>query len=87
AVLATTIAQRETRTAYNARRQPVSVTLKDLASGQTRTATYTYCEAADVAAAGSCPVEGLLKSVDGARTDVADVSTYAYYAADDAGCA
>jgi len=87
AVLATTIAQRETRTAYNSRRQPVSVTLKDLASGQTRTATYTYCEAADVAAAGSCPVEGLLKSVDGARTDVADVSTYAYYAADDAGCA
>ncbi|MDN8654501.1 RHS repeat-associated core domain-containing protein [Stenotrophomonas indicatrix] len=86
AVLATTIGQRETRTAYNPRRQPVSVTLKDLASGQTRTTTYTYCEAADVAAAGSCPVEGLLKSVDGARTDVADVSTYAYYAADDAGC-
>jgi len=87
AVLATTIGQRETRTAYNARRQPVSVTVKDLASGQTRTTTYTYCEAADVAGAGSCPVEGLLKSVDGARTDVADVSTYAYYASDDAGCA
>ncbi|AWH33208.1 RHS repeat-associated core domain-containing protein [Stenotrophomonas sp. SAU14A_NAIMI4_8] len=87
AVLATTIGQRETRTTYNARRQPVSVTQKDLASGQTRTTTYAYCEAADVAAAGSCPVEGLLKTVDGARTDVPDVSTYAYYAGDDAGCA
>ncbi|WP_312252927.1 RHS repeat-associated core domain-containing protein, partial [Stenotrophomonas sp.] len=87
AVLATTIGQRETRSTYNGRRQPVSVTVKDLASGQTRTTTYAYCEAADVAAAGNCPVEGLLKAVDGARTDVADVSTYAYYAGDDAGCA
>ncbi len=87
AVLVTTIGQQETRTTYNARRQPVSLTLKDLASGQTRATTYAYCEAADVAAAGSCPIEGLLKSVDGPRADVADVTAYAYYAADDAGCA
>ncbi|MFG6110247.1 RHS repeat-associated core domain-containing protein [Stenotrophomonas nematodicola] len=87
AVLVTTIGQQETRTTYNARRQPVSITLKDLASGQTRATTYAYCEAADVAAAGGCPIEGVLKSVDGPRTDVADVTIYAYYAADDAGCA
>lgn len=87
AVLVTAIGQQETRTTYNARRQPMSITLKDLASGQTRAMTYVYCEAADVAAAGSCPVVGLLKSVDGPRTDVADVTTYTYYAADAAGCA
>ena len=61
--------------------------MTDTASGQARITSYTYCEAADVVAAGSCPVEGLLKSVDGPRTDVADAVTYAYYSADDAGCA
>ncbi|RTY16553.1 RHS repeat protein [Stenotrophomonas geniculata] len=87
AVLTTRIGSRETRTAFNARRQPTANTVTDTASGQTRITSYTYCEAADVAAAGSCPVEGLLKSVDGPRTDVADAVTYAYYSADDAGCA
>lgn len=87
AVLTTRIGSREIRTAFNARRQPTVNTLTDTASGQTRITSYTYCEAADVAAAGSCPVEGLLKSVDGPRTDVADAVTYAYYSADDAGCA
>ncbi|WP_401742406.1 RHS repeat-associated core domain-containing protein [Stenotrophomonas geniculata] len=87
AVLTTRIGSRETRTAFNSRRQPTANTVTDTASGQTRITNYTYCEAADVAAAGSCPVEGLLKSVDGPRTDVADAVTYAYYSADDAGCA
>lgn len=87
AVLTTRIGSRETRTAFNARRQPTTNTVTDTASGQTRITSYTYCEAADVAAAGSCPVEGLLKSVDGPRTDVVDAVTYAYYPADDAGCA
>lgn len=87
AVLTTRIGSRETRTAFNSRRQPTANTVTDTASGQTRITSYTYCEAADVAAAGSCPVEGLLKSVDGPRTDVADAVTYAYYSADDAGCA
>ncbi|BCX44251.1 RHS repeat-associated core domain-containing protein [Stenotrophomonas pavanii] len=87
AVLTTRIGNRETRTSFNGRRQPTTNTVTDTASGQTRITSYTYCEAADVAAAGSCPVEGLLKSVDGPRTDVADVVTYAYYSADDAGCA
>ncbi|MGS1319659.1 RHS repeat-associated core domain-containing protein [Stenotrophomonas geniculata] len=87
AVLTTRIGSRETRTTFNARRQPTTNTVTDTASGQTRITSYTYCEAADVAAAGSCPVEGLLKSVDGPRTDVVDTVTYAYYPADDAGCA
>ncbi len=87
AVLTTRIGNRETRTSFNTRRQPTANTVTDTASGQTRITSYTYCEAADVAAAGSCPVEGLLKSVDGPRTDVADAVTYAYYSADDAGCA
>ncbi|MEN6683445.1 RHS repeat-associated core domain-containing protein [Stenotrophomonas pavanii] len=86
AVLTTRIGSRETRTAFNSRRQPTANTVTDTASGQTRITSYTYCEAADVAAAGSCPGEGLLKSVDGPRTDVADAVTYAYYS-DDAGCA
>lgn len=52
---------------------------------QTRT---TYCEAADVAAANStCPILGLVKSVDGPRTDVDDITTYTYYPADAANCA
>jgi RHS repeat-associated protein len=53
-----------------------------------RQSRYTYCEAADVAAANStCPVLGALKSVDGPRTDVADITSYAYYAStDESGC-
>lgn len=53
-----------------------------------RQTTYTYCEASDASAPGStCPIVGALKSVDGPRSDVADVTTYAYYAAtDESGC-
>ncbi|MNB76487.1 putative deoxyribonuclease RhsC [compost metagenome] len=86
AVLATRVGKRETRATYNARRQPTAITVSDIDSGHTRTTLYSYCEAADLVAAGSCPVEGLLKGVDGPRTDVADTVTYAYYPADDAGC-
>lgn len=46
----------------------------------------SYCDAAGVSA-GTCPSVGLLTSVDGARTDVSDVTTYTYRAADDAACA
>ncbi|HZP65973.1 MAG TPA: RHS repeat protein, partial [Rudaea sp.] len=48
---------------------------------------FTYCEQADVTA-GTCPLVGLLKSTDGPRTDVSDVTTYAYYQTTDlSGCA
>jgi RHS repeat-associated protein len=46
----------------------------------------TRCEPADVTA-GVCPLLGLVLAVDGARTDVADISTFTYYASDDASCA
>jgi RHS repeat-associated protein len=53
-----------------------------------RQTRYTYCEAADASAPGStCPIVGALKSVDGPRVDVADVTAYAYHAAtDESGC-
>ncbi|RDZ28043.1 RHS repeat-associated core domain-containing protein [Lysobacter silvisoli] len=86
--LMTLVGNRETRIARNARQQPTSVTVRDTVTNATRTTTYAYCEAADVAASNStCPLLGLPKSVDGPRTDVSDVTTYAYYGSDAAGCA
>lgn len=51
----------------------------------TRTATWSYCTTGGVAS-GACPLAGLLLSVDGARTDVSDVTTYTYYASEDSAC-
>ncbi len=50
-----------------------------------RQTAYTYCELADQTA-GICPLVGLVLSVDGPRTDVADVDTFAYYQMDAIGC-
>ncbi|MEX1826344.1 RHS repeat-associated core domain-containing protein [Luteibacter sp. CQ10] len=82
---------------YNTRGQTVASCLADpssasyacAASGTTpagvRRVVDTYCEAVD---STTCPLVGLLKSEDGARTDVQDVTTYAYYMTpDDSGCA
>ncbi|HWG10555.1 MAG TPA: RHS repeat-associated core domain-containing protein [Rhodanobacteraceae bacterium] len=45
--------------------------------------TYTYC---DTVGSG-CPLIGLLLTVDGPRTDVSDITQYAYYATtDESGC-
>ena len=53
-----------------------------------RQSLTSYCESADVAAPGStCPLLGLVKSMDGARTNATDVTTYSYYAADASTCA
>lgn len=76
----------ETRIARNARLQPTSVVTTDTAAGKSRTTAMAYCEAADVSA-GTCPAVGLLKSVDGARTDLVDVTQYLYYQADHPACA
>jgi RHS repeat-associated protein len=53
---------------------------------------YAYCEQSDVTA-GSCPLVGLLKSVDGPRLSgdagmggAEDITTYTYYQTDDATC-
>jgi RHS repeat-associated protein len=56
------------------------------APARVRQTTTQYCEAADVTA-GTCPLLGLVKTTDGARTDVADITTFSYYAADDSVCA
>jgi RHS repeat-associated protein len=72
---------------YNARGQVASASLVHLTnSALTRTTTMTYCEQAGVNA-GTCPVVGLLLSVDGPRTDVADTTSYVYRQSDEATCA
>ncbi|WP_186442641.1 RHS repeat-associated core domain-containing protein [Lysobacter antibioticus] len=73
---------------YNARRQVTSVTRKDAKTGEQRTSTLTYCEDADLSTPDStCAILGALKSSDGPRTDVADVTAYDYYVSDAPGCA
>ncbi|KAG9591451.1 hypothetical protein KCV01_g11476, partial [Aureobasidium melanogenum] len=50
-----------------------------------RQTRYTYCDAVD---ATQCPLVGLLLTVDGPRTDVADITRLSYYlATDESGCA
>ncbi|WP_408952868.1 RHS repeat-associated core domain-containing protein [Lysobacter sp. Hz 25] len=72
---------------HNDRGQVVTSTQVDPVTNAERTTTTTYCEAADVAAGGNCPVLGAVKAVDGPRTDVADVTGYSYYASDAPACA
>ncbi len=79
------VGAQETRITRNARLQPTTVVVKDTASGKARTTTMAYCESADVTA-GTCPGVGLLKTVDGARTDLADVTRYQYYMANHSAC-
>ena len=64
---------------YNDRGQIIAASEIDPTTSVTRTMSYAYCTVADVGA-GACPLEGLLKSVDGPRADVNDVTTYGYYA-------
>lgn len=83
-----TVGNQETRVVRNARLQPVSMTVRDTVTNEARTTAFSYCEAADVAAASStCPLLGLLKSVNGPRTDVNDITTFEYYGSDDSTCA
>ncbi|MFC3549575.1 RHS repeat-associated core domain-containing protein [Lysobacter cavernae] len=70
----------------NSRGQLISLSSKDMATGEIRATTFSYCEQADVDS-GACPVIGLQTSVDDRRTDVADVTEYQYYATDHADCA
>lgn len=74
---------------YNARNQVQTVKVTDPSTtpNGTRITTYTYCEQSDVTA-NTCPYVGLLKSVDGASTDInnVDVTTYTYYMYDPPGC-
>jgi RHS repeat-associated protein len=82
------IGNRETRTTRNARLQPTTIAVRDTTTNEVRTTSYVYCEAADVSAVnGTCPTLGLLKSVDGPRTDVNDITTFQYFGSDDSTCA
>jgi RHS repeat-associated protein len=71
---------------YNTRGQPLTVTQTDPATSAARITTTIYCEQADITA-GTCPLIGLVKSVDGPRTDITDQTTYTYRMADEATCA
>ncbi|WP_313919990.1 RHS repeat-associated core domain-containing protein [Tahibacter sp.] len=71
--------------AYNSRGQILAASTIDPATSETRTVALAYCEQTDVAA-GTCPLLGLLKTVDGPRTDVADITAYTYHAYDAPGC-
>lgn len=101
-VNANNVTESSTKWAYNSRGQtlarceidPAASGASNYACGSSANApsgvrqwTYTYCEQADVNA-GTCPLVGLMKSVDGPRTDVSDVTTYTYYQTTDlSGCA
>lgn len=77
----------KTAWAYNARNQVTTVTVTDPADNATRTTGTTYCEASDVAAPGStCPMLGLVKTIDGPRSDVVDSTTFLYRSADEPTC-
>lgn len=71
---------------YNTRGQVLTTAQTDPTTAATRTSTTTYCEQAGVTA-GTCPRIGLVISVNGARTDVTDLTSLTYRASDHAGCA
>jgi len=71
---------------YNARGQALTAKQIDPTTSAARTNTATYCEPANLTA-GTCPLLGLVTSVDGARTDLNDLTTYTYYPSDDPSCA
>ncbi|SFK36658.1 RHS repeat-associated core domain-containing protein [Lysobacter sp. cf310] len=72
---------------YNARGQVLTSTATDPAvPASIRSSTSTYCEQSHITA-GTCPLLGLVTSVNGPRTDVTDTTQFTYYASDDATCA
>jgi RHS repeat-associated protein len=72
---------------YNSRGQLLTASETDPQTSVVRTTTKRYCEAADVSA-GSCPLAGLLLSIDGPRAaPVLDVTSFSYRMADDPACA
>jgi len=70
---------------YNVRGQVLTASHTDPISNATRATSTTYCEQPDVDA-GACPRIGLVTSVDGPRTDLADTTTYTYYPANHPDC-
>lgn len=77
---------KKTNWTHNSRGQVLSATVTDPVASISRTVTTAYCELTDVAT-GTCPFVGLVKAVNGPRTDVADTFSYTYRMSDDApGC-
>ena len=88
AVVMRRTAGREVWITRNARSQPTAILTIDPVANQQRLEKLAYCETIDVGATNSvCPIVGLLKSIDGSRTDVADVTTFAYHPTDASTCA
>ncbi len=69
---------------YNSRGQVLTSSEIDPATNATRVTTRTYCESVDPAQ--GCPLIGLLRTVDGPRTDIGDVTNYEYHLSDAANC-
>jgi RHS repeat-associated protein len=67
---------KSTTYSYNSRGQVLTRTEKDISANVQRTVTNAYCETVNLAA--GCPWIGLLKSVDGPRTDVTDATSFEY---------
>jgi RHS repeat-associated protein len=100
---AANVLEQLTRFAYNARGQqtarcqvePSNASAMAYACGSladapvgVRQTRADYCDETDADfGTAACPPVGLARSVDGPRTDVADVTTYTYRAADEATCA
>lgn len=61
---------------YDLEGRVTSITVKDTNSGKSRTTTYSYHP--DTTNSNGDTMLGRLASVDGARTDVSDVTTYTY---------
>ncbi|MEN5060697.1 RHS repeat-associated core domain-containing protein [Luteimonas sp. TWI1416] len=74
-----------TATSYNDRGQILSTKWTDPESSTIRESNNYYCEQSDLDA-NACPLIGLLKAVDGPRTEVDDISYYSYYQNDSLGC-
>jgi RHS repeat-associated protein len=68
-----TASGRQTAISYDSKGNVLSRTVTDLASGRTRTSTWTYTYSTTVPGA----IEQLV--LDGPRTDVADITTYQFY--------
>lgn len=74
------VMESKTHYTYNASGQLVTTVVTDPVTLATRTWANSYCTQTDVSDPNSgCALVGLLKSTDGPRTDVSDVTTYAYY--------
>ena len=68
---------------YNARRQTTRESTIDPATGASRATDIAYCDALDA----TCPVVGLLKSIDGPLPGATDIVRFEYRMSDAPGCA